>query len=174
MKSFIITLLVLLFASYSSAWCAHHEETSAKGSKEFESIKSLVGIWEGTVDHGEGPEAITVIYKLTAGGSAVQETVFPGTPMEMVTVYYDKGGKLGLTHYCMLQNRPEMTLSSSKGKTFSLAFDPSCGIDPKTEAHMNSVTFAMHGKNNMTQTWVFYEDGKKQHASPFKLTRTKS
>ena len=44
----------------------------------------------------------------TAGGSAVQETQFPGTPMEMVSVYHLDGADLVMTHYCVLGNQPRM------------------------------------------------------------------
>ena len=143
-----------------------------KSSTGFEKIKSLAGTWEGTVDHGTGPMQMTVVYEITAGGSAVQETIFPGTEEEMVTLYYNKGGKLGLTHYCMLQNRPEMILKSSSKKKLIMEFDPSCEIDPKTESHMNSVTFIFEGKNKMIQDWAFFENGEKQdHGKPFELTR---
>ena len=46
------------------------------GSAEFEQIKSLEGKWEGTsVMHGK-EVPVSVIYKTTAGGSAVVETIF--------------------------------------------------------------------------------------------------
>jgi hypothetical protein len=142
-----------------------------KASVELDLIKSFAGTWEGTVDHGNGPEPVTIHYKITSGGSAVEETIFPGTPMEMITLYYDKGDKLGLTHYCMMQNRPEMKLSSSSENKIHLEFDPACGIDPKSEAHMNSLTIIVHGKNSMTHEWTFFENGEAQEISPFKLKR---
>ena len=120
-----------------------------------------------------GKMAMMVTYKVTAGGSAVEETIFPGTPQEMVTVYYDKGGKLALTHYCMLQNRPEMILASTSKNELNLQFDPACGIDPKIEAHMNSVKITFKGKNRMTQDWAFFDEGERQQSTPFDLTRKK-
>jgi len=64
-----------------------------KGSKEFERIKTLAGTWKGKMDMGQGPMDMAVIYRVVAGGSAVEERTFPGTPMEMVTMYHDKGGR---------------------------------------------------------------------------------
>lgn len=173
MKTPIIASMLSLLISVALQ-AAEPAMPSKKASVELDMIKSLAGTWEGTVDHGQGPTPVTVIYKITSGGSAVEETIFPGTPQEMVTLYYDKDGKLSLTHYCMMQNRPEMTLASSEKNKIHLAFDPACGIDIKKEAHMNSLTLTMHGKNSITQDWTFYDNGEAQHSSPFKLKRAGS
>jgi len=62
------------------------------GSAEFERIKSLEGKWEGTsIMHGK-EVPVSVIYKTTSGGSVVVETLFPDTPHEMVSVYFEDGG----------------------------------------------------------------------------------
>jgi hypothetical protein len=68
-------------------------------------MKTLVGTWSGKTDIGQGPIDMTVQYRLLAAGSVLEERAFPGTPNEMVTMYYDKEGKLALTHYCMMGNR---------------------------------------------------------------------
>src|SRR5690606_29682311 len=97
-------------------------------SPEFEKMKSLVGAWTGVTDIGNGPTPIRLEYRLLAGGTVLEERAFPGTPMEMVTMYYDRNGKLALTHYCVLGNRPGMVLKSADSKTFTFEFDPLCGI----------------------------------------------
>jgi hypothetical protein len=43
---------------------------------------------------------VRVEYRVTGAGSAVVETLFPGTPHEMVTVYHARKGVLCMTHYC--------------------------------------------------------------------------
>src|SRR4051812_19731243 len=83
-----------------------------QGSAELAKLKTLAGTWKGTHDMGKGPVEVTVVYRVVAGGSAVEERIFPGTPEEMVTMYYDKQGKLSLTHYCMLHNQPGLLLKS--------------------------------------------------------------
>ena len=90
-----------------------HADESAKpkpASPEFERMKSLVGTWKGTADMGQGPVEMVVEYRLIAGGTVLQERSFPNTPHEMVTMFYDKGGRLALTHYCVLGNQPTMAL----------------------------------------------------------------
>jgi len=95
---------------------AGQADKPSKGSPEFERMKTLAGTWKGKADMGEGPMEFTVEYRLVAGGSAIEERIFAGSPKEMVTMYHDKKGKLSLTHYCMLGNRPGMLLKSSDDK----------------------------------------------------------
>ena len=83
------------------------------GSAEFEKLKTLAGSWQGTTDMGKGPMPINVQYRVVSGGSAVEERLFADTPAEMVTIYHDQNGKLSLTHYCTLCNRPAMSLVKS-------------------------------------------------------------
>src|SRR5689334_15922101 len=110
-----LCVTLLLACAFSAA-----EETAPakKNSPEFERLKALVGKWTGKTDMGKGPVDMPVEYRLIAGGSVVEERVFPGTPQEMVSMYYDdKNGKLAMTHYCVLGNRPQMALKSSDAKS---------------------------------------------------------
>ena len=75
----------------------------------FELFRALAGDWIAA-DDGEMYKKGDLVarYAVTAAGSAVVETVFPGSPHEMVTVYYSDGPDLVLTHYCMEGNLPRM------------------------------------------------------------------
>ena len=143
-----------------------------KGSAEFERVKALAGTWKGTHDMGQGPMELTVEYRLLAGGSALEERIFAGTPMEMVTMYHDKRGKLALTHYCMLHNQPGMVLKSADAKTLKFDFDPSCGVD-KSSTHMHSLAIAFQDADHISEDWRLYENGKAKDSHPFTLTRVK-
>ena len=50
------------------------------------------------------------LVRTTGGGSAVTETLFPGTAHEMMSVYHMDGDDLVLTHYCAGGNQPRMML----------------------------------------------------------------
>ena len=145
-----------------------------KGSPEFERMKSLVGAWKGKTDMGQGPMELTVEYRLVSGGSAIEERIFAGTPHEMVTMYYDRDGKLSLTHYCTLANQPGMLLQSSDAKTLRFDFDPRCGLDAKSEKHMHSLSLTFEGPDTIVQDWKLYEDGKNKDSHPFTLKRVKA
>src|SRR5579862_1470550 len=99
---------VLVAAAFAVVVHAEDKKPSQAGER-FEQFKQLAGDWVGTATgHGPDEKDVHVQFKVTAGGSAVVETEFPGTEHEMVTVITEDGGDLSLTHYCMLGNQPHM------------------------------------------------------------------
>jgi hypothetical protein len=148
--------------------------TPKAGSPEFERMKALVGTWEGKVDIGQGPIDMTVHYRLLASGSVLEERVFAGTPNEMVTMYYDKGNKLALTHYCMMGNQPGMLLKSADARTISFDFDKTCGINPTKESHMHALTIRFDDADTITTSCKAIMDGKEMPEHPSTFKRVKS
>jgi hypothetical protein len=142
-------------------------------SPEFERMKTLVGTWNGKTDMGQGPVDISLQYKLVAGGSVLEEKCFAGTPNEMTTMYYDKDGKLAMTHYCMFGNRPSMLFKSSDAKTIKFDFDKSCGINPKKESHMHSLSIRFDDADTITTSCKAIMDGKEAPEHPTTLKRVK-
>ena len=145
-----------------------------KSSQELERIKALVGKWKGTVDMGQGPVEMISEYRLLAGGSVVEERVFAGTPNEMITMFYDKDGKLALTHYCVMGNRPAMVVKSSDSKSIRFDFDKACGIDVAKESHMHSLTLTFDDAETITASCKAIIDGKEVAEKPTVLKRVKT
>ena len=172
MKSKIVNFFAV--ALLAGAFCAFAEETKTPPAKvnspEFERLKTLAGKWSGKVDMGQGPVDMVMEYKLIAAGSVVEETVFGGTPQEMVTMYYDKGGKLSMTHYCMFGNRPQMSLKTSDAKSITMDFDEACGIDPKKECHMHGTRIVFEDADTISTSCKALMDGKEmpEHATTLK------
>lgn len=155
------------------AWAGDPQEMKPyKGSAELERLKSLVGTWKGKEDMGHGEQDIVVTYAVSAGGSAVVETLFPKTPMEMVSIYHDEGGKLTMTHYCMLANHPHMKLSSSTANSVVLAMKGKDGIANAKEPHMHALTINFTDADHIEHQWTHYKDGKESNKAVFKLTRS--
>ena len=171
MKTLRITVLCLLAASGLAL--AGEPKAPPRASPELERMKSLVGTWKGNTDMGQGPMEFTVEYRLVSGGNAIEERIFAGTPKEMVTMYYDRKGKLSLTHYCMLGNRPGLLFQSADAKTIKFDFDPKCGVDAKSEMHMHALTITFDDADTITQEWRLFEDGKLKNSHPFTLKRAK-
>jgi len=174
MKSKILAVCATFILAASTTLTADEPTQSRTGSPEFERLKSLVGTWKGTVDMGQGPVEMVAQYRLLAGGSVLEERVFAGTPHEMITMFYDKNGKLALTHYCVLGNRPAMVLESADTKTLKFAFDKSCGIDTAKEAHMHAMTLTFDDADTMTARCKAIMDGKEMPEHPATLKRVKS
>ena len=102
-------LVAAAFASNSIA----AESKGAKSSPDraaFEKLKSLAGEWTGQTGQEGKVQEVSAVYKTTSNGSVVMETLFPGSPHEMVTVYYLDGEHLVLVHYCAAGNQPRMKL----------------------------------------------------------------
>ena len=159
-----------------TAACLNAGETPAPkaSSPEFERMKSLVGTWQGKTDMGQGPVDLTVQYRLIASGSVLEEKVFAGTPNEMITMYYDQNGKPAMTHYCMLGNRPGMTLKSSDSKSLKFDFDKTCGINPRKESHMHALSISFDDGDTITTSCKAIMDGKEMPEHPTTLKRVKS
>jgi hypothetical protein len=170
--SFCATLLLA-----ASTWLHADEPNKPKtGSADFERLKALAGTWTGKTDMGQGPVDLTIDFRLVAGGSVLEERSGVGTPMEMVTMFYDKAGKLALTHYCVFGNRPEMAVKSSDAKSITFDFDSCCAIDPKKESHMHGMTIQFDDAETITTSCKAFIDGKEvpDHAAVFKRVKAET
>jgi hypothetical protein len=174
MKTKIMSVCATLLLAASVAWAADVQVQPKKGSSEFERMKTLVGDWTGKTDMGQGPIDLNIQYRLLAGGSVLEERCFIDTPNEMITMYYDQGGKLAMTHYCMFGNRPGMLLRSSDAKSIHFDFDKTCGINPEKESHMHALSITFDDANTITTSCKAIMDGKEMPGKPTTLKRIKS
>jgi hypothetical protein len=123
---------------------------------------------------GKAGEKVRVEYRLSAGGSALVETLFPGSGEEMVSVYHDQNGKLAMTHYCMLRNQPKMTLVKADGQLIELLFaSKGNDIDPAKDKHMHGVSFAITDNDHIVQKWTLFDKGKDAGGVTLKLARVR-
>ncbi len=167
----LLILTCVLFVGSFVAYGGEGPGVPYSGSKEYERMKQLVGVWEGTSNMGKEGQPIRVEYRLTAGGSAIVETLFPGTPEEMISVYYDNKGKISMTHYCMLQNQPHMRLLKAGADKLDFMFAGGSGIDPKKDAHMHALTISFVDKDHIVQNWTLFENGKEKGVTKLNLSR---
>ncbi len=148
-------------------------------------FRKLAGEWQGK-DPEAGDAEMHVQYQVTGAGSAVVETLFPGTPHEMVTVvHYDKGDLL-LTHYCALGNQPRMkaepaarpagdTGTAAVPKSIKFVFQDGTNMQSPNDPHMHAVTYTFIDDDHLKAEWVYYKDGKPaMEPTAFVLTRVKS
>ena len=172
-----IMIAGLLVAGAAAVGATEHSKMPqpSAASAEFAKIKALAGKWTGTSDGPEGAnKPAAAEYRVTSGGSAVVETLFPGTDHEMVSVYHERNGQLAITHYCMLGNQPELTLTGETPNQLELSLAPGSSIKSDTETHMHALTLVWADPDHLTQTWTLYEQGKAAGATTITLSREQS
>jgi hypothetical protein len=124
-------------------------------SPAFERFKALAGEWVAAEDGEMARKGDLVArFALTGGGSALVETVFPGSPHEMVTVYHPDGPDIVLTHYCAEGNQPRMRARAAGGSRFDFEFDGGTNIDPRRDRHMHSATLELLGDDEIRTVWT--------------------
>jgi hypothetical protein len=151
-------LIASALAACTSAAVAAPAAPSAvakAASPALDRFKGLAGDWVAAEDGEMSKKGDLVArYAVTAGGSAVVETVFPGSPHEMVTVYHADGPDLVLTHYCVEGNQPRMRARAAKGSRFDFEFDGGGTIDPRRDRHMHSATVELLGDDEIRTVWT--------------------
>ena len=173
MKVTMIFAMVLTVAAMLSLRVGGAEPAPAKASDgpekvvydastAFEFLRTLAGDWErsgGAHDHGG--DSHRVIFKTTAAGSSVMETMFPGEEMEMISMYHMDGNTLLLTHYCALHNAPILKFEKSdKPGEIKFVFHGGTNFDPKVDAHVHEGVLRIKDANTLESSFVGYANGK--------------
>jgi hypothetical protein len=126
-----------------------------------ERLKKLAGTWVTADDNGKPTDQIVSIIKVTAGGSAVHETLFPGQPHEMVSVYHLDGADLVMTHYCMLGNQPRMKADpKSPPNQIRFLFAGGTNFDPAKDKHMHDGTITFVDDDHIEWGGSCWDGGK--------------
>ena len=164
----ITTLFLFNLAIPAFAGSAHN--TPPKVSDSFESMKALVGTWEGTTKMAGKDVPVKVTYEMTSGGTAMVEKIMPGTDHEMITVYANRGKDVNATHFCIAGNQPEMKLKKTTPNEFTFEMVGTKGIANKNDEHMHGVTLTLIG-NKLKQEWTNYKKNKKADTTVFEFTK---
>jgi hypothetical protein len=135
-------------------------------------IKKLQGDWVEVGQDGKTSDKVVSTYRVTAGGSAVEETLMRGTDHEMVTVYNMDGDVLMLTHYCVAGNQPRMKADKQTDPR-KLVFHCAGATNMKSEndQHMHQATIVWKDDNHIHSEWEMVKDGKNVMTASFDLAR---
>jgi hypothetical protein len=129
-------------------------------------LKALAGTWTKEKDG----QTLTVTFHPVANGSAVVESMFPGTPHEMVNVYHADGNAVMVTHYCAMGVQPRMLMTTADPKTMKFNFMDSTNLKSRNDAHMDSLELTIEG-DKLTENWSYFKDGKVTSNTVFELKR---
>ncbi|MDP6538332.1 MAG: hypothetical protein QF903_04405 [Planctomycetota bacterium] len=149
------TLATLLLLGACSATPSGGPAAPARA--QFERFVALEGDWR--ITGGDHTVGATHTYRTIANGSAVVETIFPGQPHEMVTVYHLDGPSLVLTHYCALGNQPRMVAEPGEGDVVRFLFDSGGNLAADTDPHMHDARFTFVDAERFTSTWTQWDGG---------------
>jgi hypothetical protein len=174
---FGLLVWAVMVASVGGGEFARNEKKSTDDPKDgrvaFERLKQLVGDWQHADTKEEGLKGKTIVrYRLTAAGSAVAETIFPGDEKEMISLYHLNGGQLEMTHYCCCGNQPRMRARTGDDKD-ELIFEFAGGtnLNPANDKHMHDYRVRFVAPDRLHGEWEFYVDGKAAGKHVFDLVR---
>jgi hypothetical protein len=162
----------MFLASSSLAGIAGDKKDGHPG---LDRLKKLAGEWVAAGKDGKPTDQLVSVFKVTAGGSAIHESIFPGTAHEMVTLYHLDGKDLVLTHYCAAKNQPRMKAEALQGNKLAFKFLGGANIDPAKDMHMHEGSITFIDDNTIEWSWQGWMNGKADdaHRVSMKLVRKK-
>ena len=142
-----------------------------------ERLKSLSGTWRGPAvwDQGgkKGNVEFTLAYRVTSGGTILEETMMPGTPGEMISLYYVDDGELVLVHYCNVGNQPRMKLGQSlKADDFVFVCVGGSNMT-ESDSHMHSAQIEIIDSGRIKGRWTSVKGDKLNWEATADLVRVK-
>ena len=145
---------------------AGDKEIDVQGA--WDALKTLEGTW---VANQPGPDGKNgeVVFKATAGGSMLMETMFPGDKHEMINTYHLDGERLLVTHYCAQGVQPRMKLTGFDNGVIKFEFLDCTNMKPG-EGHMGGLEISINGEQ-MVEKWSYLKDGKVAGETPFEFTK---
>ncbi len=155
---FRATIAALSVAACGLATSQTVGDKSATAASSFDKFKALAGDWDGAGG--------TIRFKVSSGGSVVQEIYFPDTKTEMSNMITRDGADIVLVHYCMMGNQPRMkapdklTDNSTAFKFVSLG-----NMKSDADSHMHNVTYTFVDADTLLEKWSSYKDGKTDGAA---------
>lgn len=152
----------------------HEHHAVTVNNVGLDKMKALVGTWVAADADGKPTDQVVSVIKLTAGGTAVQETLFPGADLEMISMYTAEGKDLLMTHYCMLGNQPRMKATpKADAKKIHFEFVGGGNLDVKKDKHMHAATLTIVDKDHIEIEGIGWENGApaKEMCNGMKLVR---
>jgi hypothetical protein len=151
------------------------DKAAPANAQRFEALKKLAGDWVEVGKDGKPADKVVSSIRVTSAGSAVQETLFPGSDHEMVTMYHLDGDDLVLTHYCSLGNQPRLRAEPGTDvNKIVFKFVSSTNLKSNDDHHINGATLTLDGKDHFQAEWVSCKGGKTCHQVRLDLVRKRN
>jgi hypothetical protein len=138
----------------------------------FQRIRRLEGTWLVVNERGEVEEQISSVFRVTSNGHSVVETMFPGTPNEMINVYYRDVDKVLVTHFCAGGNQPILQLvPSARADTVVLQFVDITNMATIDDEHMHEGQYQWLGEDRLRTEWRSFKRGRQSGVNRFEMVR---
>ena len=171
-KSAVCLLSTLLLACLGTAASAGE---NGPAQAAFERLKALEGTWHGEAAAKDLPAMpISHVFRVSAAGTVVMETMDPGSPdHEMINMYHLDGDELVLTHYCAGNNQPTMRLARPLAAADTMRFDFTGGtnLDPAKDEHIHAAQLVFLDADTLESSWTGYKDGRENGTMRITLKR---
>ncbi|MGH9713319.1 MAG: hypothetical protein ACRD5M_08475 [Candidatus Acidiferrales bacterium] len=140
------------------------EKLRMKAPPAFETLKMLVGTWEGPNPEG-GIERDVI--RLISNGTAIEEIVQARQDNQMVTIYAPDGERIAMTHFCSIGNQPRMgtKATTANQKEFDFTFSGGTNIAGPDDPQMNHLLLRIVDKDHFIEVWGFSMKGKVQQST---------
>jgi hypothetical protein len=174
------TILIALSLAPLVSACVVHNASEVRqqisagnpGHREwlFAPLRALEGRWVG--QDPSGAEQV-VEFRVSSGGSAVREVMFPGSEHEMTNMYTLDGDSVAMTHYCAAGNQPRLRGNmQAEGR---MVFETEVVGDLKAadELYMGKLTLVFVDADHIEEHWTALRGDKVDHEMVFKLARVK-
>ena len=177
MKLTVITLIAVFAHTtiFGQEGSLQAELPVIKTSKAFKQMEEIVGKWKGKMKQSDGKIIdVETEYKVIANGSAISQILIEDG-LEMLTIFNDRNGTLGATHYCVLGNQPTLVLSNNTKTSLSFDFDPICGLKAGKDRFFNKhkISYNPEKPNVMIQTGAVINEDRTVLTSRTELKRVK-
>jgi hypothetical protein len=172
MKRVIVVLVAAFLLWLGVANAQEHESHKSKvvSTPQWESIKSLVGEWDGYMMGGGTKYPTHISIRMTGDGSAVMHWMGAGTPHEMITMFHMDKENLLATHYCAAHNQPTFqAVASADPKKIVFEFKDGTNIRPG-DSYMRSLAITLVDADHHNEDWGSEANGKVETAT-FYMTR---
>jgi len=171
MKTQFLLITALIAASAALQAADSKSNPSSNADTTFARLKTLVGEWEANTSSGK----VHLSYELVSGDTALLERVSSETMPSMVTLYYVDGGRLLLTHYCMIGNQPRMQAKTLNPDTGELDFQflDATNLPNPGAGHMHNAKLRIVDNSHVVSEWQFYENGQPKFKETAQYTRVR-
>lgn len=140
----------------------------------FQRIKALEGTWVGVDAAGQPTDQVVSVFHVTSNGHSVEEIMFPGSPNEMVNMYYRDGDDVLMTHYCAGGNQPTVKLmNTATPGLVKFEYHDISNMITMNDEHMREGSFRWIGEDRLKAEWRSWSNGQYLSTSSFEMVRRK-